>query len=200
MSSDSLDSEEQPYKKRRLADDSVFPVASVSSEHSFLHSDHDLDTEANSETVEIEELFADDRIVEALVRGVSVSVPSALLKHRIDAAIEPEQAVVVTDSKGFILSVSKPFSEMCGYTLNEIRGKKPGSFLQGPKTERAAVERLRQAVRTGGSCCVELWNYHKNGSPYRVRINLFPLLDTDGECIGYKAFETCLERGTLDHR
>ena len=141
----------------------------------------------------LEDSLEDDFIAEALVSAAPTSPVNPLLKHRVMTATEPMYPRVVTDPKGSIISVSIPFTEMCGYSFEEIRGRKPGDFLQGPLTEPEAVETLRQAILHEKSCQVELWNYHKNGNPYRVRIELHPVLFSNGRCAGYEAVETCIQ-------
>jgi len=80
--------------------------------------------------------------------------------------------VVVCDTGGKILWVNNFFTEMCGYDLQEIEGRKPGSFLHGVATDPADVTRLRQAVQRRESCQTRIRNYHKNGKSYWASIDL----------------------------
>lgn len=91
----------------------------------------------------------------------------------------PPEAVVVTDPAGLIEWVNPAFTAMCGYTLGELRGRKPGALLQGTRTDPAAVDRIRQSVRERRACHETLINYHKDGSPYSVDIQIAPVLDDD---------------------
>jgi len=108
------------------------------------------------------------------------------LKARILAAVEawPQQrereAFVVTDAAGRVEWVNEAFTALCGYTVDELRGRKPGAMLQGAETDRAAVGRLRDAQRAGVGCQVELVNYHKDGSRYRVAVRMSPFLGEAG--------------------
>jgi PAS domain S-box-containing protein len=130
--------------------------------------------------------------------------PSAKVKARtlaaIDSAIGIEQllenfsgdlrdGVVLTGQDGLVRWVNRSFCLMCGYTLDELRGKKPGAVLQGPSTDPATVDRMRSAVSRGSSCCEELINYHKNGNPYRVAISINPILDSTGLPRAFVAIE-----------
>ncbi len=119
------------------------------------------------------------------------AVPGAV-RERLLAQIAAEPARVTTDADGRITAINPAFSGLCGFTFSEVCGKKPGSFLQGKETEPAAVDVIRQAVRSGSSCVTELLNYHKNGIPYRVRIEVEPLRDPDGNLTGFRATETKL--------
>lgn len=139
------------------------------------------------------EVMEDEGLWEVAMGLVPMVRPSALLRERVLALADPRHARVVTDKKGAILSVSKGFTELCGYTLSEIRGKKPGSFLQGPGTDLQAVRRFREAIAAAEPCTVELLNYHKCGTPYWVRVEMKPIFEEErGRLLGYCALETKL--------
>jgi len=101
--------------------------------------------------------------------------------------------MVVTDREGKILWVNDQFTDLCGYDLTEVVGKKPGSFLQGQLTDREASTSMRRAVHGGYGCVEELINYHKNGDPYWVRISITPVLDDHGQTSKFIALEKKLE-------
>lgn len=121
--------------------------------------------------------------------------PPVALKARILAAAEalPQQrereAFVVTDRSGRIEWVNESFTALCGYGLDELRGRKPGELLQGIETDRAAVEQLREAQRAAVACNVELVNYHKDGSLYRVAVRMSPFFDDAGAPLWFVARE-----------
>lgn len=112
------------------------------------------------------------------------SVPAPLRERVLGAIAASEQAepeaLVRTDPAGLIEWVNPAFTAMCGYELAEIRGRKPGSFLQGPDTDPAVVTRFRAAQRERRPVVETVWNYHRSGSRYRVRISLHPVLDDSG--------------------
>jgi len=118
-----------------------------------------------------------------------VQCPPAGAKERLFDRIAQEPARVSTDAEGFVQSINPSFTELCGYRLHELTGKKPGHVLQGPGTSLDAVEMLRAAVAAGESCELEMMNYHKNGTPYWVQIRIDPILDADGGVSGYEAVE-----------
>ena len=113
--------------------------------------------------------------------------PSPGLKARILDAIEcrPQQAgseaLVMSGPDGLVRWINPAFSEMCGYTLDELRGKKLGPILQGEKTDRATADRMRRAVQEYRPCSETILNYHKSGAPYWVEIDITPILDDAGQ-------------------
>ena len=111
------------------------------------------------------------------------------LKDRVLSRVLNEPCRVETDVWGGVVSVNPAFTALCGYSFDEIVGRKPGSFLQGAESDPVTVEILRSAVAQAESCDVEMINYHKNGSPYRVRIVTEPLRDISGTLTGFRAVE-----------
>ena len=113
--------------------------------------------------------------------------PSPELKARILGltAARPQQTVpeglVVTGPDGFVQWVSPAFSAMCGYTVEELRGKKLGPILQGEKTDPATAGRMRAAVHAHRPCRETILNYHQDGTPYWVEIAITPILDDAGQ-------------------
>lgn len=98
-------------------------------------------------------------------------------------------AIVITDLQGRITWFNPAFSRLCGYTLDDLRGQKPGRFLQGPHTDPESVALLRHAIREREPATVELVNYRKSGEPYTVSISLSPLRNRSGKVTGFMAVE-----------
>ena len=103
---------------------------------------------------------------------------------------DQSEAVLFTDAAGLVQWINPALTLMCGFTLDELRGRKPGSMLQGKLTDPASVSRLRQAVASGTPCREELINYHKDGHPYWVAIAVSPILGPDGAPRGFMAIES----------
>lgn len=99
-------------------------------------------------------------------------------------------AIVITDADGFVEWVNDGFVRLTGYTLEEVIGKKPGKSLQGPESNLAVIDQIRQALKAEQHFDVELINYHKNGTPYWVRIECVPLTEPDGRLTGFMAIES----------
>lgn len=66
-----------------------------------------------------------------------------------------------------------------GYAVEEVIGKTP-RFLQGAETQRAALDRLRQAMERWQSTRVELINYKRDGTPFWLELDLAPIADDSG--------------------
>ena len=105
-------------------------------------------------------------------------------------AQQTTNAVVITDQYGRITWVNAGFHRQTGYSLNEVRGRSPGSFLQGSKTNLSTVAEMRKALSRHDSFDVEVLNYHKSGRPLWIHITCNPLLGRSGELEGYVAIQS----------
>jgi PAS domain S-box-containing protein len=75
--------------------------------------------------------------------------------------------------------VNDAFTRMTGYKREEVIGESP-RILQGPKTDQAALNRIRIALETWQPVREELINYRKDGSEFWVDISIFPIANESG--------------------
>lgn len=121
--------------------------------------------------------------------------PMPTLKARIVRLIadRPQLCVppglVMSGPDRLVQWVNPAFSAMCGYTLEELRGKNLSPILQGAQTNRETAARMRRAVDEHRSCCEMILNYHKNGAPYWVEVAITPILDDAGALLWLVARE-----------
>ncbi len=102
--------------------------------------------------------------------------------------------VVITDESGRILWINEAFEHITGYTLDEMRGKKPGQVLQGPMTDTQTVHEIGEKLSRKEPLTAELLNYHKNGQTYWLRLDINPLFDDKGQLTNFIGIETDITR------
>jgi PAS domain S-box-containing protein len=88
--------------------------------------------------------------------------------------------VVISDAEGKVEWVNDGFEKMTGYTLSDIRGKRPGQLLHGPLTQSATKERMKSAIMESRPVTDEVINYRKDGKPYWVRVSITPVFNEWG--------------------
>ncbi len=89
------------------------------------------------------------------------------------------EAEPVEEPGPVIVYVNEAFEHHTGYKAEEVLGKNP-RFLQGPKTDRAALDRIRRAIKAWEPCREELINYRKDGSEFTVEFSIVPVADETG--------------------
>lgn len=104
-------------------------------------------------------------------------------------AQETDNAVIITDENQNITWVNRSFEKISGYSFEEVIGKRPGKFLQGTHSNSDVVKRMRDSIANGHGFSEELVNYHKDGTPYWLKINCQPLY-RDGQLTGFMALES----------
>lgn len=104
-------------------------------------------------------------------------------------ASQTTNGVIITDLDGKVEWINEGFTRISGYTLDDLRGRTPGSVLQGAETDPATVAQIRAALQRRESFVVELINYARDGRPYWIRISCDPLLDASGRPQGFIAIQ-----------
>ncbi|MEO1709785.1 MAG: PAS domain-containing protein, partial [Pseudomonadota bacterium] len=56
-------------------------------------------------------------------------------------------SIVITDGDGLTEWVNEAFTQMTGFTVDDMAGKKPGVVLQGPETDRNTVVAISKALQ-----------------------------------------------------
>ncbi|MCB0614083.1 MAG: helix-turn-helix domain-containing protein [Phaeodactylibacter sp.] len=100
----------------------------------------------------------------------------------------PNIAVILTDAQRKILWVNEDFTEITGYTLTEVAGKKP-NLLQGPETEQEAIKRIRRNLQHNIAFREEITNYRKNGEAYLCKLVIHPVFNRNQQLSNFIAFE-----------
>jgi diguanylate cyclase (GGDEF)-like protein/PAS domain S-box-containing protein len=101
--------------------------------------------------------------------GVTRDVTETRLMHqelRIAAtAFESLHGIMVTDARGIILRVNNAFTEMTGYTAEEVIGKSPALLKSGRHEPDFYDDMWRQLTETG-TWYGEIWDRRKNGDVF----------------------------------
>ncbi len=103
---------------------------------------------------------------------------SACLSHTNDVVLITEAEPL--DSPGpRILFVNDAFERVTGYAREEAMALSP-RILQGEKTDRATLERIRTALTAWQPVRAELLNYTKDGREFWVELDITPIADQSG--------------------
>ncbi len=87
-----------------------------------------------------------------------------------------------------IVYVNDGFTRMTGYTPQEVIGKTP-RILQGPKTDRAILDRLKRRLIEGQAFFGHSINYRKDGSEFINQWDIHPLMNQEGEVTHWVSYQ-----------
>ncbi|MGL5924007.1 PAS domain S-box protein [Chroococcidiopsis sp.] len=114
-----------------------------------------------------------------LLESVVVNANDAVIITAIAPIEEPGPRIVY---------VNQAFTNLSGYTCEEVVGRSP-RFLQGAKTDKAALKRIRDALEARQAVQEELINYRKDGSEFWVDISITPIADAAGQYTHFVAIQ-----------
>lgn len=99
-----------------------------------------------------------------------------------EALSNSKDAIVLTQPTPpyAITHVNQPWSEMCGYTIEEVEGL-TNSILQGPETDQGLLDELMSHVRKGDSASTTLVNYKKGGVRFINQLDMMPVYNEHDE-------------------
>jgi len=141
------------------------------------------------------EIAERQRAEEALRKSQSTASKLALVASRTD------NAVIITDANVRIEWVNEGFTRITGYPAEEVLGRNPGSFLQGPESDPATIALMRERIKAGVGFQSELLNYDKRGRKYWAAIEVQPIHDESGQLTNFIAVESDIsERKRAERR
>lgn len=106
-------------------------------------------------------------------------IRSDLLRRALSTAAEGITISDPSQPDNPLIYVNDGFQTLTGYTAEDVLGKNC-RFLQGARTDPAASERIRTAIRAQRPCVVELVNHRKDGTPFWNRLSITPVRDASG--------------------
>jgi PAS domain S-box-containing protein len=99
--------------------------------------------------------------------------------HIAATAFESQEGMMVTDSNSVILRVNRAFTEMTGYTAEEVVGQTPHLLSSGRHDADFYREMWDAILRTGG-WQGEIWDRRKNGEVYPKWLTISTVKDDVG--------------------
>lgn len=87
-----------------------------------------------------------------------------------------------------IVYANKGFERMTGYSREEVLGKSP-RILQGEKTDRAVLDKLRKRLKEGQAFFGHTVNYRKDGTEFINQWDIHPLTNDEGEITHWVSYQ-----------
>jgi PAS domain S-box-containing protein len=109
-----------------------------------------------------------------------------LLSTVLESAVN---AVLITDGKGLISWVNAAFTDLTGYSPEDVVGQNP-RILKSGKHDEAFYQKMWDAISRGNAWHGELVNRRKDGSLYTEETTILPVLGVYGEIASF----VCIKR------
>jgi PAS domain S-box-containing protein len=121
--------------------------------------------------------------------------------RKLSCAVEQSPSVkMITDNKGNIEYVNPKFTEITGYTFEEVRGQNP-RILKSGHTPPEEHKRLWAAITGGSEWQGEFRNKKKNGELYWESASISPIKDNKGIITHFvKVAEDTTQRKLLEEQ
>lgn len=119
--------------------------------------------------------------------------------HNVLQAVEQSPStVMITGVDGLIEYVNPKFTQLTGYTLDEVRGRNP-RFLKTGETDASEYQQLWEYITNGEEWHGVFHNRKKNGDLYWESACISPIRNAEGKIIHYLAVkEDITERKRLE--
>lgn len=93
-------------------------------------------------------------------------------------------SIIITDTSGAIISVNPAFTEITGYSEEEVIGKNPRILNSGKQGQEFYAE-MWSSLLQNGYWNGEVWNRRKDGGTYAGRLSINALRDESGRITHY---------------
>jgi len=95
-----------------------------------------------------------------------------------------QEAIIITDAQNNIIDVNASFTEITGYSREEVLGKNPRLLKSGRHDTEFFIEMFR-ALHANGHWSGEKWNRHKDGHVFPTHATVTAVLDANRRIKNY---------------
>lgn len=101
-------------------------------------------------------------------------------------AFDTQEGILISDQDNIILRVNRAFTEITGYSAEEVVGKNPRVLSSGVQDE-GFYAAMWQSILTTDSWSGEIWNRRKSGELYPEHLVISAVKDNTGAVTNYVA-------------
>ncbi|HSI21826.1 MAG TPA: EAL domain-containing protein [Methylophilaceae bacterium] len=110
------------------------------------------------------------------------------------------EAIVITDAENHIVSVNRAFTDVTGYSREDVLDRDPAMLASG-RHDKAFFRNMWESLNVRDSWQGELWNRRKNGEIFPLWTNISSIRDNDGNLTHFVAIfaDISEHKATLKH-
>jgi PAS domain S-box-containing protein len=181
-----------PENRQKMINHQLQATGSFIFEHALRRKDGiEIQVEISSRIIE----YCDRLVSLSFVRDITARMQAEERMRLLESAVENTQdGILITEAKHIdapgpeLLYVNQAFTRITGYDLAEVLGRTP-RLLQGPKTDRSQIDKIRTALQQQKPVQVELLNYRKDRSEFWVELNMVPIANKSGQVTHWVALQ-----------
>ena len=107
-------------------------------------------------------------------------------------------AATIIDKDRRIVWVNNGFTRITGYTLDDVVGRRPRDFWDGPDTDPNTIAMIREGLARGEPVEAEIVLYRKDGTPFWAALSSTPVKDERGNVTCYVSIQRDITRQKQD--
>ncbi|WP_176957666.1 PAS domain-containing sensor histidine kinase [Mariprofundus sp. KV] len=143
--------------------------------------------------VEISGVFLGNDLLATLVDLSERKQAEAKVQRYSQALEQSGEAIVITDVDGTIEHINAAYSEITGYSPDEVLGKNPRMLKSGSQNARF-YEKMWQTLLKGEIWQGKVINRKKSGEHYPAMLTISPIKDETGKTVNYIGVQQNLEK------
>ncbi len=125
--------------------------------------------------------YTGQQVFVAIINDITDRVKVEEERKLLSTAIEQSPAaVLITDPHGNIEFINPKFTQITGYSLEEVKGKNTNILSSGKQTKKY-YEEMWNTILSGKNWEGEIINKKKNGELYWAKLSISPLVNNDGD-------------------
>ncbi len=93
--------------------------------------------------------------------------------------LSSSEGIVVTDENNLIVDVNPAFTEITGYTREDVLGRNPGMFRSG-RHDQQFYQQMWQSIQSEGHWQGEIWDRRKDGALHAKWLSISVIRNADG--------------------
>ena len=97
-----------------------------------------------------------------------------------------QEAVVITDANNKIIDVNPAFTNITGYSREEVIGQNPG-FLKSGRQDKIFYDKMWHSLKQDKAWRGEIWNKRKSGEMFPEILSISVISDKEGKPLRYVA-------------
>jgi len=139
-------------------------------------------------------------VIESLQDITSIKKAEDHLRLTGQVIESTREAIVITDAENRIVSVNRAFTDVTGYTQEDVLGRNP-SMLASGRHDKGFFRNMWESLNVRDSWQGELWNRRKNGEIFPLWTNISSIRDNNGQLTHFVAIfaDISEHKATLKH-